>query len=354
MRLTRVDAGGWGMVTTAQAAELGVQRLDLSRLARAGHLERLAHGVYRDAGAPAAEHQSLRAAWLATDPSRSAEARLRDLTGGIVVMGESAATLHGVGDLPADRHELSSPTRRQTQRPDVSFRQRQLNPADVTIADGLPVTTIERTIADLVEARTDLNLVADVLRDAARARHVDTRRLTELLSPLAARNGLSRNDGAALLERLTAIAGLDEASLAEAIGASETLSALVAANSLARFTDAELSTTVIGPATQQALEAMSQSIARSLQESVADSLAPVLEAFAASIEMPSMPGIDAVLAEAADRISRSLPAQELLASFGERWAAALAVAPDTPRVDVQRAIDVKATAEGVGMVGTRG
>jgi hypothetical protein len=352
--LAELSASQWGMVTTAQAAELGVERLDLSRLARAGHLERLAHGVYRDAGAPTDEYQSLRAAWLAADPSRTAEARLRDLADGIVVMGESAATLHGVGDLPADRHELSSPTRRQTQRPEVSFRQRQLEPADVTIAHGLPVTTIERTIADLVEARTDLSLVADMFRDAARARHVDTRRLAELLGPLAARNGLRKNDGAELLDRLTELAGLDAASLAAEIGTSETLSALVAANSLARFNNAELSEALIGPATQRALEALSQSIARSFQESVAESLGPTLEAFAASIEIPPMPGIEAALAELADRISLSLPTQEFLGAFGEQWATALAAATDASRVDVQRAIDVKATAEGVGLVGTRG
>ena len=96
--LAELSASQWGMVTTAQAAAHGVGRLDLSRLAKAGHLERLAHGVYRAAGAPADEFESLRAAWLAADPSRTAEARLPDLVGGIVVMGESAAALHGVGD----------------------------------------------------------------------------------------------------------------------------------------------------------------------------------------------------------------------------------------------------------------
>ena len=34
------------------------------RLCSAGHLERLAQGVYRDAGAPSVEFEGLRAAWL--------------------------------------------------------------------------------------------------------------------------------------------------------------------------------------------------------------------------------------------------------------------------------------------------
>ena len=53
---------------------------------------------------------------------------------------------------------------------------------------------------DLVEARTDLSLVADVVRDAAQTRRLDTNRLKELLGPLAARNGLRKGDGAALLD----------------------------------------------------------------------------------------------------------------------------------------------------------
>ncbi|MEI2699982.1 MAG: type IV toxin-antitoxin system AbiEi family antitoxin domain-containing protein [Microthrixaceae bacterium] len=106
--LEELSASQWGMVTTAQAAAHGVPRLDLSRLCQSGHLERLAHGVYRNAGAPSEEFESLRATWLAADPSHTAEQRLRDLSGGVVVMGASAASLHGVGDLPADRHEFSA------------------------------------------------------------------------------------------------------------------------------------------------------------------------------------------------------------------------------------------------------
>jgi hypothetical protein len=348
--LAELSASQWGMVTTAQAATHGVERLDLSRLAKAGHLERLAHGVYRDAGAPADEFEGLRAAWLAADPSRTAEARLRDLVSGIVVIGESAASLHGVGDLPADRHELSSPARRQTQRSEISYRQRQLEPDDVTVAHGLPVTTIERTIADLVEARTDLSLVADVLRDASRARSLDTDRLSDLLSPLAARNGHPKDDGTALLDRLTALAGLDEASLAEAISASETLSALVAANSLARFETAEISKAIVGPAAERALRGLNESIA----QSVVHSLAPALEAFAASIEMPPMPGLEAACSVLAERVSRDLPTQDLLASFGKDWAAALAATTAISRSDALRTLQAPTAVEVVELAAIGG
>lgn len=348
--LAELSASQWGMVTTAQAAAHGVPRLDLSRLSQAGHLERLAHGVYRDAGAPSEEFESLRAAWLAADPSNTAEQRLRDLPGGVVVMGESATSLHGVGDLPADRHELSTPVRRQTQRPEISYRQRQLEPSDVTIAHGLPVTTIERTVADLVQDRTDLSLVADVLRDAARTRRLDTDRLAELLAPLAARNNLRKDDGTALLNHLTALAGLDATSRAHEISASETLSALVSANSLSRFAHADLSETVIGPATHEALRVFSESIAQSVQRAIT----PALASFAASIEVPRPPGLEAALAEMAKQVSLSLPAQDLLASFGEEWAATLTKAVAEAGADLPDARNVIEAAGSVEVESTHG
>jgi hypothetical protein len=65
---------------------------------------RLAHGIYRDAGAPSDEFEDLRAAWLSTEPGKLAEQRLSAPASGVVVAGASAARLHQIGDLPADRH----------------------------------------------------------------------------------------------------------------------------------------------------------------------------------------------------------------------------------------------------------
>lgn len=207
--LAEISASQWGVFTSAQAAERGVTRLDLSRLADAGDLERISQGVYRNAGAPAGSFLDVRAAWLSSEPARLAGERLNDGHGGVVVSGQTAAWLHDIGDLRSNRTELTVPTRRQTQRPDVHYRQRDLPARDVTIRDGLPVTTPERTIADLVEDRTDLSIVANALRDAIRKYDLDLGQLEANLAPLAARNGHRKGDGAALLEQLLAIAGMD-------------------------------------------------------------------------------------------------------------------------------------------------
>ncbi|MFD7075775.1 type IV toxin-antitoxin system AbiEi family antitoxin domain-containing protein [Nocardioides sp. NPDC057577] len=222
LRVATVTSMQWGIVTSAQAKAHGVTRLDLSRLETAGHLVRLTHGVYRNAGTPSDEFEDLRAAWLSTDPGRFATERLDDGPAGVIVSGASAAHLHQLGDIPADRHEFTTEHRRQTQRPDLRYRQRSVASREITIAAGLPVTTVERTLADLVEARTDLSLVADVLRDAVSKTTVDTASLTRLLAPLAARNGLRSGDGEGLLQRLLESAGVDADSLARQIAASPT------------------------------------------------------------------------------------------------------------------------------------
>ena len=218
--LAELTSFQWGMATSAQASMHGITRLDLSRLAEAGHLTRLAHGVYMDAGAPGDEFDDLRAAWLSTEPKRLAEERIRDLAGGVVIAGESATRLHKIGDFLASCHDFVSPTRRQSQRREIRYRQRALDSRDVALVEGMPTMTIERTLADLVEDLNDLSLVADGLRDASHKRVLDLDRLRNLLAPLAERNGFRKGDGAALLNRLIEIAGIDVDSLARLLARS--------------------------------------------------------------------------------------------------------------------------------------
>lgn len=223
-QLADLSSSQWGMFTTAQAAAQDVSRLDLARLAGSGDIIRLANGVYRNAGSPSDEYEDLRVAWLSTDPRRLAEVRLGDQLPSVVASGASAAWLHHIGDLPADRHEFTVPTRRQSQRPEIRYRMRQLHEAEVTVVHGLPATTPERTIADLVDARTDLTLVADILSEAILKETFNLDRLAEALAPLAARNGFDQDDGKALRRHLLELAEMDLPSLAHQIASERDLS----------------------------------------------------------------------------------------------------------------------------------
>lgn len=199
--LSELTAAQWGLVTTAQAGRCGVSRLYLSRLAEAGHLDRVGQGIYRAAAVPADRNEALKAAWLSINPKLTVAERLRPGVHDAVVSGAAAAFLHGAGDLVPEPYEFTVASRRQTQRQELRFRVRQLSADSVTLREGLPVTTVEQTVADLIEARTDLSLVAGVLADVPT---VDSAQLAERLGPLAQRNGFA--SGEAFLERLERLA----------------------------------------------------------------------------------------------------------------------------------------------------
>ena len=316
--LADVTAYQWGMVTSAQASMHGISRLDLSRLADAGHLKRLAHGVYMDAGAPGGRFDDLRAAWLSTDPKVMGVDRIHNRAGGVVVAGTSAARIHGIGDLPADRHEFISPTRRQTQRAEVHYRQRLLDPQDVTLAAGLPTMTVERTIADLVEEVADLSLVADVLRDAALAGNLDATRLVELLGPLAKRQGLPAGDGTALLHRLMEIAGIDADAVARRVAEDETLGSRITAAYLQKLDSGDLARLLLTPQLQATLESVGSEAAARLYASIAPSM-PTLPS-----DVLEMAGIDEIAKTMTEQLETSHVltelGQSLVRAFTERLA----------------------------------
>ncbi|MEI2699980.1 MAG: hypothetical protein V9E94_17190 [Microthrixaceae bacterium] len=84
------------------------------------------------------------------------------------------------------------------------------------------------------------------------------------------------------------------------------------------------------------------------------SLAPALEAFAASIEIPPLPGLEAALAKMAEQVSLNLPTQDLLASFGKEWAATLTKAVAAAEADLPQARTAIEAARHIEVEGTRG
>ncbi|MGL4831373.1 MAG: type IV toxin-antitoxin system AbiEi family antitoxin domain-containing protein, partial [Propionibacteriaceae bacterium] len=218
--LAEITESQWGLVTSRQALDRGVSHMQLTRFVNSGDLVRLVHGVYRDGGSPSHHLDDLRAAWLSADPERVAYERLSDGPAGVIISLATAANLHGIGDFRATAFTFTTIERRQTQKPDIKFRARELSSHDVVVVDGLPATTRERTIADLIESHEDLSTVADAYRDACRQSQVDRDRLLELLAPLAQRNGFSKDDGAAFLNHLDQLAGIDLDSITQEIASS--------------------------------------------------------------------------------------------------------------------------------------
>lgn len=204
-RLAPIAAEQWGLFTRGQAGHAGIPHATFDRLVDDDDLvERVAHGVYHLKLAPTPDHLALRAAWLQLTPNTAAWER-RPEHG--VVSHRSAAALFGIGDLPADRHEFTLPTRRQSRRPDVRLHQRQIDVRERIWLHGLPVTRPSRIAHDLLRDDEGPDAVAQITADAIRAGHDDPGTFAQVLGRHAARFGLRQGDGLALLRWLLDLVG---------------------------------------------------------------------------------------------------------------------------------------------------
>ncbi|WP_432548639.1 type IV toxin-antitoxin system AbiEi family antitoxin domain-containing protein [Kineococcus sp. SYSU DK004] len=206
-RLGDLAMDQWGLFTSSQARQEGLTPQQLARLTKTGALERLAHGIYRVVGAPIQPHDELRAAWLALAPKITVQQRLESGPTE-VVSHRSAADLHDLGDLDADELEFTVKVRKQTRNPQVRFHKGEFDSLEWTIVDGLPVTSITRTIEDLAKARVDGGHLAGIVRDAITARHVDVDDIADALAPYAHYYGAPIGQGAALVQQLLKQAGV--------------------------------------------------------------------------------------------------------------------------------------------------
>jgi predicted transcriptional regulator of viral defense system len=196
VRLADLAEDQWGLFTRRQAEATGMAWSTLARMADSGVIERLAHGVYRLRGAAPPDHLDLRVAWLQLAPGIPAWERTADDG---VVSHRSATLLYGLGHLPADIHEFTVPTRRQTRRSDVRLHRGALHEHDWTSLRGILTTRPARIATDLLTAREDPAAVGFLVADALRGHHDTPETVASTIATHAARFGLRRADGPALL-----------------------------------------------------------------------------------------------------------------------------------------------------------
>jgi predicted transcriptional regulator of viral defense system len=167
-RLYVLAEGRAGYLTARDAAEAGIPRSTLSHHARpGGRLVHVARGLYRLRDYPSSPHEHIVAGWLRTPPSSDA-----------VVSHESALELDDLSDVIADEVHVTVP-RAQRRKPidgvvihpttfPVTGRQRR----EVL---GMPVTTVDRTIVDVLRA-TGLTEQVEVAVAEALRRGLTTKR----------------------------------------------------------------------------------------------------------------------------------------------------------------------------------
>lgn len=159
-KIARLAGRQHALVTVAQLLSAGLSRSAIAKRVRRGALHRVQRGVYAMVPAHALSRE---ARWLAAVFAAGA---------GTVLSRRSAAEIHAVNRAPAPLIELISP-RRRTVPGAVVQTTRGLDPRDVTIERGVPVTTIHRTLVDLSDVMPAIELVAVIHETAFRGRFVE-------------------------------------------------------------------------------------------------------------------------------------------------------------------------------------
>ncbi len=149
-----------GLFSAGQAAAQGISNRALSSMARAGYLSREAWGVYRLSTWQLSPHASL---WRAVLWAQVGDAATQP-----VLSHRSALSLHGASLDSPGKIDLTLPPekKRITRReppPAVQLHFRELRDDEKTTVDGLPVTTLFRTIVDLLIDRQARDAVSYVM-----------------------------------------------------------------------------------------------------------------------------------------------------------------------------------------------
>ncbi len=125
----------------------------LSSNAKIGKFSRISQGIYRLSHFPGSPHEDFFVAWLRTGDDS-------------VVSHESALSIYNLTDiLPGDVHVIVPRTASRRRR-GIRLHTSRLNPGDVTTREGLPVTTIPRTIADLINSGLAYEHIENAIKEA--------------------------------------------------------------------------------------------------------------------------------------------------------------------------------------------
>jgi len=156
-----------GLFTSEQARDSGFTDSVLSRLAQRGRIERTGRGVYRIPYVPINRFSQYREAVLWAQAHRGPNT--------VALSHETALAVCGISDAnPAAIHltiPKSARLRRESPK-SVMVHREDLPSQDVTVIEGLPVTSIARTIADLLEAGGRLDLIGQAITEARREGYI--------------------------------------------------------------------------------------------------------------------------------------------------------------------------------------
>ncbi|MGE5647579.1 MAG: type IV toxin-antitoxin system AbiEi family antitoxin domain-containing protein [Acidobacteriota bacterium] len=152
-----------GLVTAAQARRAGFTTSVLARLAQRARIERIARGVYRIPHYPASRFSHYREAVLWAQANRGPQT--------VALSRASALAVYGISDANPSSIHLTVPKSarlRRRKRKGLVVHREDLAPEDVTLLEGIPVTTINRTITDLLRSGGRIDLARQAVSGARR------------------------------------------------------------------------------------------------------------------------------------------------------------------------------------------
>ncbi|WKD59234.1 type IV toxin-antitoxin system AbiEi family antitoxin domain-containing protein [Corynebacterium caspium] len=183
--LENIAAQQWGIFTAKQAERERIPNWWLIRLLNEQRLTRARRGVYLLPSFSSDAHSDLRIAWISLVPHKFLEERWIECNK-VAVSHESAAEVHGLGDVTAKLFSFSAQVRKQCTQTDIRiYNPISLPDSDVVSIDGLPVTSVERTVQDLADRNMDFESLAKCIVDALRKEEVNLESLGKRLDSVA-------------------------------------------------------------------------------------------------------------------------------------------------------------------------
>jgi len=144
-----------GYFSASQARRVGFSRSLLSYHHSTGRFARVRSGVYRLAQFPASPHEDLHIACLQVGPQA-------------VISHDSALALYELSDLLPDEVHVTARRSASRRQPGIRLHTNRLRQEDVTRYEGLPVTTVQRTLADVTAAGLADEQVQQAIQEALR------------------------------------------------------------------------------------------------------------------------------------------------------------------------------------------
>jgi predicted transcriptional regulator of viral defense system len=142
-----------GFFSARQAEEINCSRKNLYVLVKGGKLKRVDWGIYRFTYYPSSPFEDLFIAILrAGDKS--------------VISHETALSLYGLSDLLPGVIHIIIPKTHSRRRINIKFHIQKIEESEITRYQGLPITTVERTILDVLKSGVDALQVESAITEA--------------------------------------------------------------------------------------------------------------------------------------------------------------------------------------------